>query len=824
MPVGSAFRKQPTKVPFHAFWLGLCLALSLACHAAGEARQWTIYIAQDKHLDYGWCGSTTEIELRMAALLDYHLDAAERNEAHWNLDGTLWEEVYRRHRGQSGVTRLRNAIHEGQIGYAGNYAVLLWGILDTETAIRACYGATPIEQATGVPARTALVMENPGLTWGAANLLTECGFDFLGRGIYWLRAESYNPQRERVPLFWWKAPNGKHILVHWDLYSDTQGWGGYAEAFRLLQLAGVRPDAGRLQEADLCTDAGVFEQRKAYIEATVARYETYGDVYPISSILLLGTGHDGWICTSDIGEFIRLYNARSDGRIRLVDARYQDFFEAAEHEIRERNLHVPTLAGSFGICWEEWAAHLAGPTAQFREAQRLLRLAEASHAIETMAGRADPRRSELIRHGVRQLLKFAEHDFGGTDRQRAALSAGVRASAATQASDIARALAPRVPETVPLGAGAFEPEKTTFEWRGGRVVFDPNRCGVTSLTDADGYTWVPDNSALALGQFMHTRYRSRAKPDSVFPAALASSAPVVLQDLQARRSAQGVEIRADFHRGNFEVESRWFFHAAQPWIDITHRLRDGWSDDPQTVQFCFPLALDAPTYRYDAPGAILTAGSQQTGGDDLPGANPELFAGLTFACASGDKRTVLVLAPDTLLWQFGSDAIHTEGDSTPVPSAFLASMPMMNLTGNDWQFGQGGWRDWTFRYRVVLADGPFDPVRAVQEAQQFGTTPFLKVPGQEPTVPGLEAFDIRFPGGPLLAFKLAQDDQRLVLRFWNVSNHACDGTLRLPAGWTKAERCDALERHENPLEVADGRVRFRARPAEILTLAVSRQH
>ncbi len=389
MSAGSPPRKQQLKTSFSLVWLGLCLALSLICHADEDARQWTVYIAQDKHLDYGWCGSTTEIELRMAALLDYHLDAAERDEARWNLDGTLWEEMYHRHRGPSGVARLREAIREGRIGYAGNYAVLLWGILDTETAIRACYGAAPIEQATGVPARTALIMENSGLTWGAANILTECGFDFLGRGIYWLRAESYNPKREKIPLFWWKAPNGKQILAHWDLYNDTQSWGGYAEAFRLLQLAGVRPDARRLQEASLCTDPNVFEQRRAYIEATVAHYKAYGDVYPISSILLLGTGHDGWICTSDIGEFIRRYNAQSDGRIRLADARYQDFFEAAEREIHEKNLSVPTLAGSFGICWEEWAAHLAGPTVQFREAQRLLRLAEASHAIETMRGRPD---------------------------------------------------------------------------------------------------------------------------------------------------------------------------------------------------------------------------------------------------------------------------------------------------------------------------------------------------------------------------------------------------------------------------------------------------
>ncbi len=330
------------------------------------------------------------------------------------------------------------------------------------------------------------------------------------------------------------------------------------------------------------------------------------------------------------------------------------------------------------------------------------------------------------------------------------------------------------------------------------------------------------NSALALGQFMHTRYRSRAKSDSVFPSALPSSAPLIVQDLQVRRSTRGVEIKTDFHRGDFKVESRWFFHAARPWIDIAYRLRDGWSDDPQTVQFCFPFALTTPTYRYDAPGAILTAGPQHAGGDDLPGANPELFAGLTFASASGDERSILVLAPDTLLWQFGPEAVRAEGDSTSTPPTLLTSMPMMNLTGNDWQFGQGGWRDWRFRYRVVLADGPFDPLRAVQEAQQFATAPFLDVPGQEPAVPGLKAFDIEFSGGPLLAFKVAQDDQRLVLRFWNVSNHTCDGTLRLPAGWTKAEICDALERPKTTLKTTDNQVLFSARPAEILTLALAR--
>jgi len=789
------------------FRILLCLSL-LGVSGASE-RQWTVYLAQDKHLDYGWCGSTTEIELRMAALVDYYLDAAAQGQGRWNIDGTIWDEVYRRHRGPAGSARLRDAIRRGRIGYAGNCAVLLWGILDTETAIRACYGAASLEQATDILARTALVMENPAMTWGAASVLTECGFDFLGRGIYSLRARSYNHRRDPYPLFWWQAPNGKRLLVHWDLYQDTKSWGGYAEGFRLLELAGVRPDASRLQTRDVNNDADVFAKRKAYIDETIARYQAYGDAFPLSSILLLGTDHDGWICTQDLSQFVERYNTASDGRIRIVDARYQDFFEAAEREIREKNLDVPTLTGSFGICWEEWAAHLAGPTATFRQAQRLLRQAEAAYAAERMAGRADQSKARQLQHATRQLLKFAEHDFGGTDRPRAAISAGVRASTAAQAMDIARALAPKLTTRPAVPAHAFQPEETTFTWRGGQVVFDPQRCAVVSLTDGTAQSWLSPGQGPALGEFVPTRYRTRGRPDAVLPEPLAPAAPLVLGNLLTRRADHGVEILAAFERAGYQVESKWLFHSDHSWIDVTYRLQDGWTDDPQTVEFSFPFALDNPTYRYDAPGAILRAGPISAGGDDLPGANPELYAGLTFAAADVGARTALVLGPDALLWRFGAAS-----------GARLTSMPMMNLTANDHQFGQGGWRDWTFRYRIVLHDGAFDPVRATSQAQLFATRPFIQTPGCPSSIPGLDSLAIDFTGGPLLAFKVAEDDRRLILRFWNVTDQTVKGSLKLSPAWPRAERCDALERSKQPLDVTNHRAHFTAAPRTVITLAL----
>ena len=231
-------------------------------------RQWTIYLAQDKHLDYGWCGSPSEVEVRMAALLDYYLDQAERSGGRWNLDGTIWAEVYRRYRGEAGYRRLLNAIRKGHIGYAANYSVLLWGLLSTELAIRACCGSLEIERSVRKRCKTALIMENYGLMWGAANILTECGFAYLGRGVYPLRAESYIGRREPYPLFWWQAPNGRRILARWDLYQGTDTWGGYAEAFKLARLAGEGWDAFHLQSAGDRNTPSVYRKRRAFIRAS----------------------------------------------------------------------------------------------------------------------------------------------------------------------------------------------------------------------------------------------------------------------------------------------------------------------------------------------------------------------------------------------------------------------------------------------------------------------------------------------------------------------------------------------------------------------------
>ena len=89
-------------------------------------------------------------------------------------------------------------------------------------------------------------------------------------------------------------------------------------------------------------------------------------------------------------------------------------------------------------------------------------------------------------------------------------------------------------------------------------------------------------------------------------------------------------------------------------------------------------------------------------------------------------------------------------------------------------------------------------------------------------VSGLEDIEVNFSGGPLLAFKVAEDNRRLIVRFWNVLNSNVQGSLKLPPGWSGAEICDALERPVKPLDATEDIIRFNAKPLEILTIALDK--
>jgi len=90
-------------------------------------------------------------------------------------------------------------------------------------------------------------------------------------------------------------------------------------------------------------------------------------------------------------------------------------------------------------------------------------------------------------------------------------------------------------------------------------------------------------------------------------------------------------------------------------------------------------------------------------------------------------------------------------------------------------------------------------------------------------VPGLEALEVRFEGGPVIAFKVAEDGERLIVRLWNLLNRTAEGWLSLPVGFAHAQRCDALERPVDSLVVEQGCAHFDVERRGIMTVALCRE-
>ena len=291
-----------------------------------------------------------------------------------------------------------------------------------------------------------------------------------------------------------------------------------------------------------------------------------------------------------------------------------------------------------------------------------------------------------------------------------------------------------------------------------------------------------------------------------------------------RRGSEGVEIVTEGRRSSFGLRTRWLFHELEPWIDVTYELEDGWSAAPQSVQFCFPLNVTGPTYRYDTAGAVLKAGAASANGDDLPGANPSLWATQTFAAAHGPEAHVLILTPDACLVQFGAGAIEK-------PEMVAARIPSGNHFHAD---------DEPHAERQAVRSGRPAAVAVPIPSRAAGTRPVraaalcpgdaavrhsrlsFRCPASNQLLPAVRDLDISFEGGPVTAVKRAEDKSRLIVRLWNVLDQPVPGSLRLPEGYGTAEACDALERPLKSIDVRGTRAVFEVPAQGIMTVVLKR--
>jgi alpha-mannosidase len=850
--------------------------------SAGGIRPWTVYVAQDKHLDYCWKHGVEDVMSRIYALTDYCIDAHASHGMRFNFDCTLWLEEYLRGRSGARTRALVGLLRSGAFQMASMTSVLFNGILTEEEMIHALMPARRFERDHGIPATTVMPNEAPGMPWGMAAVLAGSGIGYVVRGAYDLNNANIR-NRDPHPLFWWEGPDGSRLLTKFDLYEESFSFGGYAEARPLR--------------------TGSRDERVRFVERAVSRYEAYAG-YPFDAILLAGTGWDEYPFTTEVTDFIAWYNSRGWAYPRLVDATWNDFFSRIEREPAAL-ASLPVLRGDFGCAWEEWPSQLAYCNAAFRDARRLAVQARAASVAAAVAtGRVDPGRERRLDECFTNLCRFADHNIGGIDVENAWRTRDYKLQWTRNASKLAHealeASLSEIADQVSGGSGRHL-VFNALSWERAGVVEIPL---VEELGDPGVYRVVDEASGREIPSQLSTRgsqpehylsalvdvvpglgcriirvekrageparapstadgdpvienglFRLRLDPSTGGIASLSDKAtgreladqgsPYALNQylytiggtehvitgaaVTGRRSG-GVfsSLTVEGRTRDTLVRSTYTIYDALGFIDIENEVEKRPSSEPQTSHFVFPFAVPGRELHYDGTAAILRPGRASRGeGDQLEGAALGSFCGLHFADASNGLFGVTLCSRDTHLYHFGSNTMGLAEGRAASGNATIYSVAMENFNRNDNCPSQGNQDLFRFRYRLAPHEGPFDPcreLRAGMDAFHGFSCQALRA-AQEPVRDDAPVAFVSIRGDGVIGSGVKNAEEGgVLLRLRNLRAQAALADVSVnAAGRYHACLVDHLERNGRELPALDGGFRVEIPALGLVSVLLARE-
>ena len=240
--------------------------------------------------------------------------------------------------------------------------------------------------------------------------------------------------------------------------------------------------------------------------------------------------------------------------------------------------------------------------------------------------------------------------------------------------------------------------------------------------------------------------------------------------------------------------------------------------DKEALYFAFPFQARQPTFRYEAPAAIVNVNQ-----DMLPGACLDWFTVQHFveiADADGAVAWATPDAPLVCLQDINRGKWQTQ---LPLTTGHVYSYALNNYWNTNYLAGQGG--DFHFRFSITshpkndsVASARFgwevsNPlVGMVVQGHRSGPLP------KRPT----SLISVAEPNVMVIGTKLADEGGGLVVRLWEIAGQPTTAHLRLdqriPAA--KADACNLVEEPRQPLSIDDGAIAVPIRSRGLATVVI----
>lgn len=302
----------------------------------------------------------------------------------WNIESLWAVENFLREASPAEVKQFTAAVQNGSIGLSALYANILTGLCSPAELRWWTEYADTLRLRYGLPIRSAMFSDIPGLSWDAVPALAQGGVRYFSNGPNYIEALPDGGDRIGSTLreqgdrpFWWKSASGSDSILFWTCGKGYSSWHGFAP--------GAVAERGPRKIAAYLNTLGTANYPYDIVQW---RYNIVSDNGPIDST---------------ISDFVRAWNEQYTSP-RLVLANVNDVFERFE---RKYGPTIPVWAGDFTPYWEDGAYSSAAEETENRLLSSKLTQLEHLARQQQIALAAD-----WWYQARRHILLFHEHTWG----------------------------------------------------------------------------------------------------------------------------------------------------------------------------------------------------------------------------------------------------------------------------------------------------------------------------------------------------------------------------------------------------------------------------
>lgn len=365
-------------------------------------RKWIVYLVKSSHEDLGYEDYIYQKQRKIADNIDMarSLNGPKENSPdaktasprgfHFTLETLLFQRNYIDERSEAAWRKIvEEDIKPGKMDLMGAPSGVHTQWMDYEELARSNYpGRRETRDRFGLDLKTYLIVDNPSMSWSAAQAAADAGFKHILRlGQPWRTGGHNDYQSTKLPpVFRWQGPDGRSsILYAWYPFYGGSFWFG-------------EPDGGG---ADLSNLAKLSVEK---VLGDVESGQTWGN-YPYDAMIISSyRDHDTpkWDNRA-IKRWQALYRYPE---IRI--AGITDFFEYLE---RKYGKDIPVLKGELNNFSGDYATIDPAGQGWKRQAARLLPVAEGTAALANLLDPAFQPTAMEIERTYQRLFDFDEHSW-----------------------------------------------------------------------------------------------------------------------------------------------------------------------------------------------------------------------------------------------------------------------------------------------------------------------------------------------------------------------------------------------------------------------------